>query len=57
MVLIFDRDLAFKAEFGYRGGHASNLIAPDDVASDANGNIYVSQAANLGVSVFRMVDE
>lgn len=57
VVLIFDRDLSFKAEFGYRGGHPSNLIVPDDVASDANGNIYVSQAANLGVSVFRMIDD
>ena len=57
VVLIFNPDLSFKAEFGYRGGHRSNLIAPDDVASDANGNIYVSQAASLGVSVFRMVDD
>jgi hypothetical protein len=57
VVMIFDHDLGFKAEFGYRGGHPANLIAPDDVASDANGNIYVSQAANLGVSVFRMVED
>jgi hypothetical protein len=57
VVLIFNPDLSFEAEFGYRGGHRSNLIAPDDVASDANGNIYVSQARSLGVSVFRMVDD
>jgi sugar lactone lactonase YvrE len=57
VVLIFDDDLAFQAEFGYRGTHRSNLISPDDVAIDADGNIYVSQAANRGVSVFRMIDE
>jgi DNA-binding beta-propeller fold protein YncE len=57
VVLVFDHDLAFKVEFGYRGGRPSNLIAPNDVAVDAEGRIYVSQAANRGVSVFRMVDD
>jgi hypothetical protein len=54
VVLIFDHDLAFKAEFGYRGGRPSNLIAPNDVAVDAEGHIYVAQAQKRGVSVFRM---
>lgn len=57
VVLIFDHDLVFVAEFGYRGGRASNLIAPDDVAIDWKGDVYVAQAANRGVSVFRIVDE
>jgi hypothetical protein len=57
VVLIFNRDLVFQSEFGYRGWTPSNLIAPNDVAIDAYGNVYVSQAANRGVSVFRMVDD
>lgn len=57
VVLIFDHDLVFQNEFGYRGASPSNLIAPDDVAIDARGNVYVSQAANRGVSVFRMETE
>jgi DNA-binding beta-propeller fold protein YncE len=54
VVLVFADDLTFTAEFGYRGNRPSNLIAPDDVAIDANGHVYVAQARNLGVSVFRM---
>ena len=54
VVLVFDRNFVFQTEFGYRGGRPSNLIVPDDVAIDADGNVYVAQAANRGVSVFRM---
>jgi hypothetical protein len=33
------------------------LIVPDDLAIDNSGNVYVGQAANRGVSVFRVVHE
>jgi sugar lactone lactonase YvrE len=57
VVLVFDRDLMFQTEFGYRGGQPSNLIVPDDLAVDSSGNIYVGQAANRGVSVFKVVHQ
>jgi sugar lactone lactonase YvrE len=55
VVLVFDRDLRFQTEFGYRGDQPSNLIVPDDLVIDDNGNVYVGQAANRGVSVFEVV--
>ena len=57
VVLVFDPNLKFQAEFGYRGDRPSSLIVPDDLAIDSSGNIYVGQAANRGVSVFRIVHE
>ena len=57
VVLIFDPNLVFQTEFGYRGNRPSNLIVPDDLAIDSSGNVYVGQAANRGVSVFRVVHE
>jgi len=57
VVLVFDPNLVFQTEFGYRGDRPSNLIVPDDLAIDSNGNLYVGQAANRGVSVFRVVHE
>jgi hypothetical protein len=55
VVLVFDRNLRFQTEFGYRGAQPSNLIVPDDLAVDSNGNVYIGQAANRGVSVFQVV--
>jgi hypothetical protein len=57
VVLVFDPRLEFETEFGYRGNQPSNLIVPDDVAVDGNGNVYVGQAANRGVSVFKIVHQ
>ncbi len=57
VVLVFDRDLRFQTEFGYRGDQPSNLIVPDDLAIDSSGNVYVGQAANRGVSVFKVVHQ
>ena len=52
---MFDRELNFLTEFGYRGSEPQNLVVPDDIAIDERSNmIYVAQAANLGVSVFRI---
>jgi DNA-binding beta-propeller fold protein YncE len=55
VVLIFDDEFNFQTEMGYRGGAPHNLVVPDDLAVDARNNkLYVSQAANLGVSVFKL---
>ncbi len=55
VVLIFDGEFNFQTEMGYRGGAPHNLVVPDDLAVDARNNkLYVSQAANLGVSVFKL---
>jgi DNA-binding beta-propeller fold protein YncE len=56
-VLVFDQNFDFQTEFGFRGYEAYNLITPDDLAVDSRGNVYISQAANKGVSVFRVVYE
>ena len=57
VVLVFDPSFRFQTEFGYRGDRPSSLIVPDDLAIDGKGNVYVGQAANRGVSVFRVVHE
>jgi len=57
VVLVFDCDLNFQTEFGYRGDQPSNLIVPDDLAVDRSGNVYVGQAANRGVSVFKVTHQ
>jgi DNA-binding beta-propeller fold protein YncE len=57
VVLVFDRYFRFQGEFGYRGDRPANLIVPDDLAIDSNGNVYVGQAANRGVSVFKVKHE
>lgn len=55
VVLIFDKEFNFLTEFGLRGFRPGSLVVPDDVVvDDVNGFIYVAQAANRGVSVFRL---
>ena len=53
-ILVFDKSYNFLTEFGYRGNKGGNLIAPDDIAIDNQNRIYVTQAANRGVSVFSL---
>lgn len=59
VVMVFNRNYDFLGEFGYRGaGLQDNLVVPDDLAVDGSeGKIYVAQAANRGVSVFKIVFE
>jgi DNA-binding beta-propeller fold protein YncE len=58
VVLVFDdRNFDFQTEFGYRGNRPHNLIVPNDIDIDSNGNVYVSQGANRGISVFRALYE
>jgi DNA-binding beta-propeller fold protein YncE len=53
-VIVFDRNLRFVKEFGYRGFRPDNLIAPKDLAVDAEGRLYVSQVKVKGISVFKI---
>lgn len=55
-VLVFDPELKFKKEFGYRGPRPGNLAAPVDVVA-ANGSVWVSQNARRGVNVYRISQE
>jgi hypothetical protein len=52
VVIVFDPNLRFVYEFGYRGDGPTSLIAPYDLAV-GNGKIFVSQARDRGVKVFR----
>ncbi|HEX6974314.1 MAG TPA: hypothetical protein VF147_07935, partial [Vicinamibacterales bacterium] len=54
VVMIFDKDFKFLAEFGYRGTRPENLVVPDDLAIDGKDRVYVSQARRRGVSVFAL---
>lgn len=54
VVMVFSQDFKFLTEFGYRGFQPGNLIAPQDLAVDGNGGIYVTQARKRGISVFRV---
>jgi hypothetical protein len=53
VVMVFDPDLKFLGEFGYRGDAPENLIAPLEIAA-GNGKVFVAQAGNRGVSVFQV---
>jgi hypothetical protein len=52
VVIVFDPQLKFVLEFGYRGEGPTNLVAPFDLAV-GNGKVFVSQARELGVKVFQ----
>lgn len=53
-IIVFDKNYQFVTQFGYRGSKPENLIAPQNLALDVNGRLYVSQLANRGVSVFHI---
>ncbi|MBN1957134.1 MAG: hypothetical protein JXQ81_00410 [Desulfuromonadales bacterium] len=54
VVLVFDATLEFLAEFGYRGERPEDMIVPNDLVVDSQASeIYVSQAANKGVGVYK----
>lgn len=54
VIIIFDKDFRFQKEFGYFGVRPGNLLAPKDLALDNDSRVYVAQAGNRGVSVFRV---
>ena len=53
-VIVFDKNLRFVKEFGYRGLRPSNLLAPKYLAVDGEGRLYVSQLTIKGISVFKI---
>jgi len=52
-VLVFDAEMRFLVEFGYRGVRPENMVAPVDVVA-LDGLVYVSQYAQRGVNVFEV---
>ena len=58
VVLLFNRDLQFQGEFGYRGGLPEDLLVPNSLAVDQHGNrVFVSQGANKGVGAYKVIIE
>ncbi|HEX9051017.1 MAG TPA: hypothetical protein VF841_10830 [Anaeromyxobacter sp.] len=53
VVMVFAPDLKFLFEFGGRGETPGHLVIPSSIAV-GNGMVFVSQARNRGVSVFRL---
>jgi len=53
-ILVFDKDLKFRMEFGYRGLTPDGLIGPIGLAVDRRNRVYVIQMGNKGVSVFQV---
>lgn len=56
-VMVFDENFKYLTQFGFRGRRQANLIAPDDVAIDASGKVYVTQNARRGINVYVMKHE
>ena len=54
VVLIFDKNLEFVREFGYRGYGMGGLIVPTDIVIGKDGMLYVAQGGNRGVDAFKM---
>ncbi len=54
VINVFDRNFNFLMEFGHRGDAPDNLIVPMEMAIDSDDRLYIVQAGNRGVSVFRL---
>ena len=52
--MVFDNAFEFQSEFGFRGYRPGNIIVPNDIDIDSAGRIYVTQAGERGVSVFKI---
>jgi hypothetical protein len=53
VVMVYDKDFNFQMQFGYRGTERGSLAAPQQVEVMKD-KLFVNQARNLGVSVFRI---
>lgn len=54
VVIVFDNNFNFVAEFGYRGTNPGNLITPNDLALDSKDKAYVAQGRRRGISVYKL---
>lgn len=54
-VIVFDKNFKYLTQFGYRGWKSGELIAPEDIAIDRGGRVYVTQNGRKGVSVYRLI--
>lgn len=54
-VMVYDKNFNFLNQFSSRGWKPGFLIAPEDIVVDKQDRIYVTQAGNKGVSVFKMI--
>ncbi len=54
VVMVFDRDFKFRAEFGFRGLGPGNLVGPMQLAVDGKNRVYVAQLRNRGISVYQI---
>ncbi len=53
-IMVYDKNFNFLSQFGSRGWKPGFLIAPEDVAVDSQDRVYVTQAGNKGISVFKI---
>ena len=53
-VMVYDKNFNFLNQFSSRGWKPGFLIAPEDVVVDNQGRVYVTQAGNKGISVFKL---
>ncbi len=53
-VMVYDKNFKFLNQFSSRGWKPGLLIAPEDIVIDRQDRVYVTQAGNKGISVFRM---
>ena len=54
-VMVYDKNFNFLSQFGTRGWKPGSLIAPGDIAIDNQDRVYVTQAGNKGISVFKII--
>jgi len=54
-IVVFDRALNFRTEFGYRGFSPDAFIGPLGLAVDGRNRLYVTQLRDRGVSVYQIV--
>lgn len=53
-VMVYDKNFNFLNQFGSRGWKPGFLIAPEDIVIDKQGRVYITQAGNKGISVFKI---
>ncbi len=53
-VMVYDKNFNFLNQFSSRGWKPGFLIAPEDIVIDSQDRIYVTQAGNKGISVFKI---